>query len=490
VAHLAHGGVDVGFADPAATGQVAERLSQPLAEGVGAVGPACGAVCSGPVRNPFASPLWRNQAFVRVWGAATISIFGSLITRIALPLAAILVLGSGAIEVALLRGLELGATLVLALVAGAWVDRLRRRPVLIWADLGRAALLGSIPLAFALDALTFWQLLIVSGLGAILTTFFDAADNAYLPTIVPREGLVDANAALAASGSAAEFMAFGISGFLVQVLTAPIAIALDAVTYLVSALLLGTIHAEEAPPPPREEREPVLSEIRDGLRLVRHDPILRALVGAQMALAALWGVFGATWFLFVLEELELGPAVLGVIAGVGGFSSFIGAVVASRATRRFGIGPVAIAAMLLAAVGNAFVPLAPAGLPLVAIGCLVMQQLVADSAVTVYDVTEVSVRQTLVRDRALGRVSSTFHVAAVIAQLAATLAAGLLAEVIGLRATSWLAPLGGLLGAAILWFSPVRHLISLPPGVEGEPPPPIDAHSIAVATEMEQPPGA
>lgn len=451
---------------------------------------ARGTVCSGPVRNPFASPLWRNQAFVRVWGAATISIFGSLITRFALPLAAILVLGSGAIEVALLRGLELGATLIVGLVAGAWVDRLRRRPVLIWADLGRAALLGSIPLAFAFDALTFWQLLIVSGLAAILTTFFDSADNAYLPTIVERERLVDANAALAASGSAAEFMAFGISGFLVQVLTAPIAIALDAVTYLVSALLLGTIHAEEAAPPPREDREPVLSEIRDGLRLVRHDPILRAFVGAQMALAALWGVFGATWFLFVLEELELGPAVLGVIAGVGGFSSFIGAVVASRATRRFGIGPVAIVAMLLAAVGNAFVPLAPAGLPLVAIGCLVMQQLVADSAVTVYDVTEVSVRQTLVRDRALGRVSSTFHVAAVIAQLAATLAAGLLAEVIGLRATSWLAPLGGLLGAAILWFSPVRHLITLPHAVEGEPHPPTDSHAIAVATEMEQPPGA
>jgi MFS family permease len=410
-----------------------------------------GTVCSAHAQ-PFASPLWRNQAFVRVWGAATISIFGSLITRIALPLAAILVLGSGAIEVALLRSVELGATLVFGLVAGAWVDRLRRRPVLIWADLGRAALLGSIPLAFAFGALTFWQLLIVSGLAAILTTFFDSADNAYLPTIVERERLVDANAALAASGSAAEFMAFGISGFLVQVLTAPIAIALDAVTYLVSALLLGTIHAEEAPPPPREDREPVLSEIRDGLRLVRHDPILRAFVGAQMALAALWGVFGATWFLFVLEELQLGPAVLGVIAGVGGFSSFIGAVVASRATRRFGVGPVAIVAMLLAAVGNAFIPLAPAGLPLVAIGCLVMQQLVADSAVTVYDVTEVSVRQTLVRDRALGRVSSTFHVAAVIAQLAATLAAGLLAEVIGLRATSWLAPLGGLLGLRAVGF--------------------------------------
>ena len=133
------------------------------------------------MRNPFGSTIWRNQAFVRVWTAATISIFGSLVTRIALPLVAILVLGSGAVEVALLRALELGATLVFGLVAGAWVDRLRRRPVLIWADLGRAVLLGSVPVAFALGVLTFPQLLVVSGLAAILTTFFDAADNAYLP---------------------------------------------------------------------------------------------------------------------------------------------------------------------------------------------------------------------------------------------------------------------------------------------------------------------
>jgi predicted MFS family arabinose efflux permease len=442
------------------------------------------------VRNPFASTLWRNQAFVRVWSAATISIFGSLVTRIALPLAAILVLGSGAVEVAILRSMELIATLVFGLVAGAWVDRLRRRPVLIWADLGRAALLGSIPVAFALGVLTFWQLLLVSGLAAVLTTFFDSADNAYLPTIVERDQLVEANSALAASSSAAEFTAFGISGFLVQVLTAPIAIAVDAVSYLVSAILLASIRRDEAPPPAREDREPVLAEIRDGLRIVRHDPVLRAFVGAQMSLAALWGIFGATWFLFVLEELGLGPAALGVIAGVGGFSSFIGAMVATRATRRFGIGPVAIVAMVLSAVGNAFIPLAPAGLPLIAVGCLVIQQLVADSAVTVYDITEVSVRQTLVRDRALGRVSSTFHVAAVLAQLVATIGAGLLAEAIGLRATSWLAPLGGLLGAAILWFSPVRHLLVLPTTADGEIPPGVDPLAIAIATEMEQPPGA
>jgi len=440
------------------------------------------------VRNPFASPLWSNSAFVRVWGAATISIFGSLITRMALPFAAIIILGSGAVEVAVLRGLELGTTLVVGLVAGAWVDRLRRRPVLIWADLGRAALLGSIPVAFALGGLTFVHLLIVAGLAAILTSFFDAADNAYLPTIVERERLVDANSALAASGSAAEFTAFGISGFLVQLLTAPIAIAIDALTYVASALLLWTIRVPEAPPPPREDREPVMAEIRDGLRLVRHDPILRAFVGAQMALAALWGIFGAVWFLFVLEDLQLGPAVVGVVAGVGGLSSFIGAVVATRATRRFGIGRVAIVAMLLSAVGNAFIPLAPAGLPLVAIGCLVMQQLVADSAVTVYDITELSVRQSVVADRLQGRVSSTFSVAAMVAQLAATLAAGVLAEVIGLRATAWLGPVGGIVAAGVLWFSPVRGLVSLPEHDGGAPPP--DPLTVAVAVEWEQPPGA
>ena len=134
----------------------------------------------------------------------------------------------------------MAAALVFGLVAGAWVDRLRRRPVLIWADLGRAALLGLIPIAFVLGMLACWQLLVVAALAAVLTTFFDAADNAYLPTIVERERLVEANSALAASGSVAEFAGFGISGILVQLLTAPITIAINAVTYLVSALLLWT----------------------------------------------------------------------------------------------------------------------------------------------------------------------------------------------------------------------------------------------------------
>ena len=414
------------------------------------------------MRNPFSSPLWRNQAFLRVWSAATVSLFGTLITRIALPLLAILTLAAGPIEVAVLRGIDLAATLVVALVAGAWVDRLRRRPVLIWADLGRAVLLGSIPFAFVVGALTFIQLLVVAALTAVLTAFFDAADNAYLPTVVERDRLVEANSALAASGSVAEFAGFGLSGILVQVMTGPITILINAVTYVVSAVLLMSIHHDEAAPPAVADREPVLDEIRHGLGLVRDDGTLRAFAIAQMLLAAGWGIFGATFFLFALNDLGLSPAAVGIVAAVGGGSSFIGAVVATRSTRRWGVGRVAIAGTLLSALGMLFIPLAPAGMPVVALLCLLAQQLIADSAETVYDITEVSVRQTFVRDRELGRVASTFRVLAVAAQLAATIAAGLLAEVIGLRGTAFLAPLGGVAAAAVLWWSPVRILRDLP----------------------------
>ena len=399
---------------------------------------------------------------MRIWTASTISIFGSLITRLALPFLAIIVLDAGAIEVALLRSVDLVATLAVGLVAGAWVDRLRRRRVLIWSDLGRAILLGSIPVAAVGGWLSYAQLIVVTTAAAVLTSFFDAADNAYLPSIVERERLVQANSALAASGSAAEFTAFGISGFLVQVLSAPFAIALDAVSFLVSAILIGGIKAEEAMPPTRAERTSVLAEIRVGVRLVVRDPVLRSFAGAQMALAALWGVFGATWLLFALDQLDLGTAAIGVIAGVGGLGSLIGALVAERATTRWGIGRVAIGAMLLAALGNLLIPLAPAGAPFVAALFLIGQQLIGDSSVTVYDVTETSIRQTMVRDRELGRVASTFRVGAGLAQLVATIGAGLLAEAIGLRATLFLAPLGGLVGAAILFASPVRRLAWLP----------------------------
>ena len=436
------------------------------------------------MRNPFSSPLWQNHAFVRVWSAASISIFGSLITRFALPIIAILSLHAGPFEVALVRSIDLLSALLVGFVAGAWVDRLRRRPVLIWADLGRALLLLSIPVSFALGTLALWQLIVVAALAAVLTTFFDAADNAYLPTIVERERLLEANSALAASGSVVEFLGFGISGALVQLLTGPITILIDVATYLVSAVLLFSVRTPEAPPPPRADREPVLDEIRAGIRLVRGDHLLRPFLGAQMLMSTLWGIFGATWFLFAIEELGVSPVMIGVVAGIGGASSFAGAVVATRATKRWGVGPVAIGSMVMAAIGNLFIPLAPAGAPLLAVLFLSGQQLIGDSAVTVYDVTETSVKQARVADRELGRVSSIFHVGSAATQFSAAIGAGLLAEVIGLRATAFLAPVGALAAAAILYWSPARTLRDLPRRDDRTP------AQIAADVERDQPVGA
>jgi Na+/melibiose symporter-like transporter len=405
------------------------------------------------------SPLWRNQAFVRVWTAATISVFGSLVSGIALPFVAILVLNAGPLQVAALGMVELAAALLVGLVAGAWVDRLRRRPVLIWADLGRAVLLGSIPVAFVAGVLSLGQLVLVAFLASVLTTFFDSADHAYLPTIVEREHLVEANGALAATGSAAEFTAFGIGGFLVQILTAPIAVLVDAASFVASAILLGTIRTPEPEPPRPAEREPVLTEIREGLHLVIRQPSLRAFAAARMALAAMYGVFGGIWLLFATRELGLGPAAIGLIAGVGGIASLVGAVAVAPSTRRWGVGRVAAATLALTAIGNFFVPLAPSGAPLVAIACMVAAQLVGDSGATAYEVIEASVRQALVDGRALGRVGSTFRVADVLVQLVAMLLGALLAEAASLRIATAIAPFGAVLAAAILWASPARRLV-------------------------------
>lgn len=406
---------------------------------------------------PTAS-LWSNGPFRRVWTAATISIFGSLVTRMALPFVAIITLSANSVDVALVRSMDLLAGLIFGLIAGAWVDRLRRRPVMIWSDLGRAVLLASIPLAAIGGWLSLPQLLAVAFLAAVLTTFFDVADRAYLPTIVARPDLMRANGALAASASVSEFAAFGSAGFLVQIFTGPFTVAIDAVTFVVSAVLIGSIRTKEAPPPQKSDREPVIREIITGLRLVTSNPILRSTTLASMAFSGLWGVFGATWYLFALEEIKLDPAIIGIIAGIGGASSLLGALFLSRFGKRIPVGRLLIVSLLIASVGHLFIPLAPVGAPLIAIGFFIAQQLIADSAATVYDISEVSIRQSIVQDRQLGRVNATVHVATLLAQLVCTLGAGVLALQIGLRETTFLAPLGGVLGAAFLWFSPVRRM--------------------------------
>jgi MFS family permease len=417
-----------------------------------------------PVSGPShtSTSIWRNGDFVRLWAASTISFFGSFITRTALPFAAILVLAAGPAEIAALRGLELGAALVVGLVAGAWVDRLRRRPIMIWADLGRALLLGSIPVAAVAGLLALPQLLVVAGLAAMLTTFFNVADRAYLPTVVRRGELVPANSALTASASVAEFTGFGVSGFLIQILTAPIAIAVDAASFLVSAVLLGTIRRAEPARPPRSAREPVLREVRAGLAVVARDPVLRALAAAHGSTHLLWGIFGTVYLLFATQEVGLGPAVIGIIAGLGGLGSLVGAAAAGRVAGRLGLGRTMLLGLVGFTIGNALIPLAPSGAVVVGAALLIGQQLVGDSAGTVYDILEVSLTQSIAEGRVLGRVTATMGTFATLLQLAGTILGGVVAEALGLRAAMAVGILGGVAALAFIAFSPIRSMLVVP----------------------------
>jgi MFS family permease len=366
-----------------------------------------------------------------------------------------------------LRSLELIGWLAVGLVAGAWVDRLRRRPIMVAADLGRAVLLGSIPVAALLGGLAMPQLLAVAFLAATLTVSFDTASVAYLPTIVETERLIPANSALSASASAAEFTGFGISGFLVQLLSAPIAIAVDAVSYVASALLLLTIRGPEPARPTVAQREPLLREVREGIGVVARSPVLRALAGAHAMNHVLWGVYGTVYLLFATQEIGLGAAAIGIVAALGGAGSFVGAAIAGRVARRIGLGTAMVVGLVGMAAGNALIPLVPAGAIVLGIVLLITQQLIGDSAGTIYGVLETSLTQTIVDSRILGRVNATIDFVTTLTALAGAVAGGIAAELLGLRAAMALGVLGGASAVLFVWFSPVRSMREVPVSVAG-----------------------
>jgi MFS family permease len=210
------------------------------------------------------------------------------------------------------------------------------------------------------------------------------------------------------------------------------------------------------------DREPFVREIRDGLRVVLGSPTLRAIAAAHGGTHLLWGIFGTVYLLFATHDLGLGPAAIGVIAGVGGGASFIGAAVAGRTIRRLGIGRTMLLGMVGFTVGSALIPLAPSGAVLVGAAFLVAQQLIADSSGTVYDVVETSLTQTIVDPRILGRVNATIQTYTTLLSLVGTIAGGIIAELIGLRQAMAIGVLGGVVAFAFIWFSPIRTMRGMP----------------------------
>jgi predicted MFS family arabinose efflux permease len=409
--------------------------------------------------------LRQNRDFSRLWTAQTISKFGSHVGHAGLEFTALLALVATPSQMGLLGALAAAPVLVIGLVAGVWVDRVRRRPLLIAADVGRAVLLLTIPMAFFLGRLRIEQLYIVAALVGALSVLYRVADQSALPGIVPREDLVAANSRLGLSDSLAEVGGPALGGTLVQWLTAPIAILLDAFSFCVSALFVHRIRIPEVMPP-TEARAGIGAEIRDGLRVVWSEPRLRPLALAAAGTTFFGAFIGTLYSLYLLSELGFTPALVGISVGVGGVGALIGAILAGPVTRRFGVGPTLVGCRLISGAFTVLLPLAGGPISL-AIAMIFAGQVMSDIPGAIAIINETSLRQAAIPHRLLGRASASMDLMVHGAAPLGALTGGLLGEAIGLRPTLYLAFAGIVLANFWLLLSPVRGVRDLTAEVSG-----------------------
>jgi len=305
------------------------------------------------------------------------------------------------------------------------------------------------------------HLLVVAVLVGALSVLFEVAYRSVLPSLVGKRQLVVANARLSLSASIAEVTGPGLSGVLVQVLTAPITILIDALTFFASALLLNLIRAPEARPVEQSERQGIRKELAEGLRAVLDSPILRAFAGRTATSTFFGGFYGALYSLYLIRVLGIGPAGVGVTVAFGGIGELIGAALAPRLLARLGIGRTLLAAFLFQTVTSLLIPLARGPLAL-AVAMLMASQIFVDMMYPIVGVPEMSLRQTLVPDRLLGRVNATMQFIGQGVYPAGVLLGGALGEIIGIRQALWVAAIGGFFALPWVLFSPIPHLRGLP----------------------------
>lgn len=408
--------------------------------------------------------LWRHRDFRNLWAAETISQVGSQVSAIALPLVAVLVLDVSAFEVALLGVIEFAPFILISLPAGVWVDRLRRKPILVSADLGRALLLGSIPAAHWAGVLTIWQLYVVGFAVGVCTVFFDVSYQSYLPSLVTRKQLVEGNSKLEISRSGAQLAGPGLGGGLVEALTAPFAVLADALSFLVSAVYLFRIKAEERAPT-RTERKAgpgMKKEVQEGLRWVLGNRYLRWIAASTATFNFFGSVIFAIYIVFAVRELDLRPGVIGLIFAVANVGYLAGALLANPVSRRIGVGPTivlgaggSVSLLLLAA--------APASNP---IPYLIAAQAISSMGIPLYNITQVSFRQAITPERLQGRMNSVMRFVVWGVMPLGSLVGGALASWVSLRFAIWFGAIGMSFAVLPVLLSPVRTLREMPEPVD------------------------
>jgi len=402
-----------------------------------------------------AGTLGRNTDFLKLWTGFTIAVVGSQITVLALPLTAILVLGAGPTDTGLLVAARMAPSLVVGLFIGAWVDRLPRKPILVAADLGSAIVIGSIPVAAALGVLSLAQLYVVAFFAGVFNVWTELARGAMVPALVGRAQLVAANSRLQGSSAVAQVAGPSAGGLLVQALTAPAAMLFDALGFLASAGFLLSIRARETVRP-REAGRSLRREIGEGLRWMRaHEIVFRCVVAIALANIE-WFAVQAILVVYATRELALPPALLGVSLAAIGPLSFIGAMLAGPLTRRWGLGPVMIAALFLETLSRLLLPFA-AGPPLQAAAVVMASQALLGLTVPLWTVSQISLQQAVTPERLLGRVNSATRFISFGVAPPSAFAAGVLADQIGMRPTLFASGLIAAAAATYLLVSPVRR---------------------------------
>lgn len=421
--------------------------------------------------------LLRHPNFLKLWTAETVSVFGSQISALAIPFVAVKFLDVSPFEIALLGTIEFLPFIFFTLPAGAWVDRLRRRPIMIAGDLGRAAALATIPIVYFANpaALTIWQLYIVGFVTGTLTVFFDVSNQSYLPSIVDRDELIEGNSKLQISASAAQIAGPGIAGVLIDIVKAPFAIVLDALSFVWSAFFVWLIRKPEPPvehpaDAQGQKRPSIVSDVRDGLRFVLGHPALRA-ISAGTGTSNLFGNIGqGIMILYLLDSQFLGLSAgqIGLAFGLGNVGALVGALLANRIARWFGLGPTIIGSLFAGGMLMLLIAIAPPGDA--ALPFLVAGGLFGGLSQMVYNINQVSYRQAICPPRMQGRMNATVRFLVWGTIPIGNVLGGVIATAFGVHETIWLAAVLGFVPAIFPLLSPVRNLKVMPAPVDDEPP--------------------
>jgi MFS family permease len=402
--------------------------------------------------------LLRHRDFVRLWTGDTLSQFGESIGQFAIPALAVTQLAATPFEVGALTAASTAPFLLVGLPAGVLVDRLRRRPLMLRADVCRFVLLLTIPLAWWLHALTVGQLLVVALLVGLLTVFFDVAYQSYLPSLVGREHIIEGNAKLQVSQSAAQVSGPALSGLLVQVIGAATSVLATAFGFLASAMFLLRIRTVE-PMPVRGELRGMRAEIAEGLRFVLHQPTLRAITFCTGTSNLFFSISNAAMLLFLIRQLGLSTGLAGLLMSAAGVGAVVGGLSAARLARVFGQARIIWLGQLVAAPFNVLMPLAQPGW---SVSLFAVAGLAWGFGAIVYNVAQVSYRQAICPDHLLGRMNASVRFLVWGTLPIGGLIGGGLATWLTPRGALWVGAVGGILAVGWLLASPLRTMRDLP----------------------------